>query len=277
MKKPISNLSVFDDGGQALTEFVIVIPIVLLFFFAILQYFQVFRASQLGNYAAYMAGRVYAVNMYPEGRRVAEEKALDAAALALAPVAHLVPGEAPGFGGSRNSDRSGLAALAEGYVAARYVRLVPQIGGGSLTFSLKQRSQIEVEINYPQPIFIPGLSELWGFVGGGGNIHEDLRSLSEGLSKSGSLPPRVERSLPAVFHLLAPGLAAAILNQVPHFTGHPLRFPYVNVRSKCAMGLEDWGSKNPEYRPRLNPRPSPRPRNTVENSPKSYSQPGDTP
>ena len=50
-----------DDGGQAMTEFVIVIPIILLFFFAMLQYFANVQASQLANYAAFVSARVYAV------------------------------------------------------------------------------------------------------------------------------------------------------------------------------------------------------------------------
>ncbi len=49
---------ILDDGGQALTEFVIVIPIVLLFFFAMVQYFSIVQATQLENYAAFVAARV---------------------------------------------------------------------------------------------------------------------------------------------------------------------------------------------------------------------------
>ncbi len=52
-----------DEGGQALTEFVIVIPVILLFFFSMVQYFSIVQASQLGNYAAFVAARVYAVNV----------------------------------------------------------------------------------------------------------------------------------------------------------------------------------------------------------------------
>ncbi len=50
-----------DDRAQALAEFVLVIPVILLLFMLILQYFVVVQVTQLGNYAAYAAARVHAV------------------------------------------------------------------------------------------------------------------------------------------------------------------------------------------------------------------------
>jgi len=84
--------AVRDDGGQALTEFVIVIPIMLLFFFAMLQNFADFQASQLGNYAAFMAARVYSVDDAVDSGG-SQQKALRAASWAMAPVASPVAGE----------------------------------------------------------------------------------------------------------------------------------------------------------------------------------------
>src|ERR1043165_10169650 len=80
-----------DDRAQALTEFVMVFPIILFLFCAILQYLIIVRVSQLGNYARYYAARVYAVRLSVDGKDEATKAAIRAAAFAYAPVARQVP------------------------------------------------------------------------------------------------------------------------------------------------------------------------------------------
>jgi hypothetical protein len=266
--KPRLSGFLADDAAAALTEFAIVIPLVLIVFFAMLQYVMVFRASQLGNYAAYAAARSYAVHAAVAGEDAARETALDAAAMALSPIAPLVPGELRGIGLRLTRIDQGLLALGEGFVIARYVRLNPWFGG-SLNISTEGSGnllQVNVEINYPQPIYIPGLAELWGLVGNPSDIHRDLRPLSEGLGGITGAPNwagqwaglQVSQALPEWFQFLFPGAAQSLVNAATGLVGDAvdvgknilLPFPYVNVRSKCSIGYEDWGSQDPEYRPR---------------------------
>ncbi len=60
MKRRLEKTGFFqDERGVALTEFVIVFPVVMLLFLAMLQYSEIVQAAQLGNYAAYVAARSY--------------------------------------------------------------------------------------------------------------------------------------------------------------------------------------------------------------------------
>src|SRR5436190_4441387 len=150
-----------DDRAQALVEFSFTIPIVLLFFFAILQYFEVVKASQLANYAAYAAARSFAVHASVDGEDSAKETATEAAALAMAPVARLVPGELFGFGGDLTQFLPSLPAdfpfgaaitnaekLVQGYLVAKGIRFTG-IGGGSVKITTSGTpKQVDVEINY---------------------------------------------------------------------------------------------------------------------------------
>jgi hypothetical protein len=238
------------DKGQALTEFTIVIPVVLLFFFGILQYFEVVKASQLANYAAYVAARVYAVRAAVDGDDAAKEMATKAAAMAMAPVAKLVPGEVAGFGGSfaqaLPADFPGLlggvAKLGEGYLVASALRLNTQVGGGSVKITTSGNpKQVDVEVNYPQPVYVPGLAELWKIVAPSKGLYESHKSAREGLEGiPGTVLPGIElteNDFLAQFGINAPALPF-------------IMYPYINVRGKCAIGFSDWGSKDPDYRPR---------------------------
>ncbi len=240
MNRRIQGSSIVkDDGAQALTEFAIVIPIVLLFFFAMLQYFSVVQASQLGNYAAYVAARSYAVHAAVDGVDQAKQMATTAAALALAPIARLVPGELSGLPvGSLSSllpnwmPGKQLAEIGEGWWVAKNIRLNSSIGGGSITFTKSgSPQQIDVAINYPQPIYVPGLAELWNFVTGE-RIYHSLQPLSQGLNGiPGTLMP--------VFSDFD-----QMIEEFPQFasygTSYYLMYPYINIQSKCSMGYEHW-------------------------------------
>ncbi len=248
-----------DESGQAMTEFAIIMPILLLFFLGMIQYFQVFRAAQLANYAAYCAARAYAVHASVDGESEAEQVALDAAALALAPVGRLVPGEVLDFnpltGGS-----TGPSALAEGYLTARYFRLNSKAGGGSLTVQTSQLKglprQVDVQIRYPQPIFIPGFAGLWNLIGGSGHsIHEDLKPLSEGLRGVVGIDAGADVHRPEWFHFLFPSFRQRLVGAFDAVERAMLPYPYVTVRAKCSMGYEEWGNLRgkayPQYRPRI--------------------------
>ena len=250
-----------DDQAVALTEFAIVIPIVLLFFFALLQYFSVAQASQLANYAAFVAARVYAVraSIDPDD---AQDKAQTAAAMAMAPVAAPVPGELGGpnvgsdFGSFLNPVMgSKIGNFLAGYAMAKYVRLNSDLLGGSVTAKVQgDPKQVDVTISYPQPVFIPGLMEMWNFVMGD-RIYQSMKPLRQGLS---GIPSKVlpvyetadqTQSLQNLLNQFDSGMAGkigSIGSSIP-----TVLLPYINVQSKCSIGYSDWGSKDPEYRPRM--------------------------
>lgn len=163
-----------DDKGVALTEFVIVIPIVLLFFFAILQYYVIVRTAQMANYAAYVAARSYSVraaaDQAPDSYS-AQSAAQSAAAWALAPVS-----DVSGLPGSSGSD---FITLGKNFAHA-YVIL--SLGGfQASTNAVGSHISADVAINYPQPINVPVFSSIWNFVTGG-NINTSMLPLNNGTS-----------------------------------------------------------------------------------------------
>jgi len=202
-----------DDQGVALTEFAIVIPVLLLVFFAILQYFDIARAAQLGNYAAYVAARSYAV-LHDE------DQARRAAALALAPSARPVLGELTIPDPSFLSLQSAPLALMLGADAVKFFMGAStaegRLQGGNFQVSTSgsgTSEQVQVEINYPQPMNLPGLKAVWNLVAGQ-DMSTQLAPLASGTS-------------------------------ISSFSG----YPYLNLQSKCTTGYEDWGSKS-EWKPR---------------------------
>jgi hypothetical protein len=244
-----------DERAAVLVEFAIVMPVILLFFLGTIQYLQVVRASQHGNYAAFCAARVYAVRASVDGPEKATKLATQAAAMALAPIAELKPGEIPLFKGTPTGlipdqlpkvlQRS--ARLAIGYAVAWKLRLNPKIGGGSVTITEEgSPKQVFVEISYPQPIYIPGLSGLWNFVHGD-KIYTSMKPLREGLTGiPGNVLPYYE-DWESAQRILEEWFGIRLPDIPPSFR----LLPYVNVRSKCAIGFEDWGRRDPEYRPRI--------------------------
>lgn len=69
-----------DQAGQAMTEFIIAFPVLLLFILAIIQLALLYNAKQVVTYAAFMAARSTAV--YPNQR----QQAINAAFLACVPI-----------------------------------------------------------------------------------------------------------------------------------------------------------------------------------------------
>jgi Flp pilus assembly protein TadG len=246
-----------DDGGQALTEFVIVIPIVLLFFFVMVQYFSIVQASQLGDYAAFVAARVYAVSGHDANP---QDEAQTAAALVLAPIARPVLGEIGGntaIGSLADSVESTFSSIAgsstlgmdiydfaSGYAMAKYVRLNPNILGGSVTITNEGTpSQVNVTINYPQPIFMPGLAGLWNFVNGS-NIYASMARLAQGLQGiAGTLLPLYGGSGPLQnfqqeLSQFDPGASSSLSSLISSLP--VVLLPYVNIQSKCSIGYSGW-------------------------------------
>jgi hypothetical protein len=223
-----------------------------------LQYFYIVQASQLGNYAAFVAARTYAVSGHDSNPL---DEATTAACIALAPIARPMPGEIGGntafgsFAGSIISSISSIASsstlgmdiynFGSGYAMAKYVRLNSSILGGSVTATNEgSPSQVDVTINYPQPIFIPGLSGMWNFVAGT-KVYSSMKPLRQGLTGiTSDILPVYEgaNTLQSFSQQLAqfdPG-AASSLNQF--VSSLPvIMLPYVNVQSKCSLGYSGWG------------------------------------
>jgi len=206
MNERLKNESLFkNDQGVALTEFCIVIPIVLLFFFAILQFYEIVLTAQLSNYAAYVAARSYSVrakaDQAPDSFS-ADNAAEFSAAMALAPVA-----KTGGFGGGGVGGLGGgLGQLADGFAMA-YSQLAGL--GGSFSTSVEDvgsHHQAVVKIAFPQPINVPGLKEMWNFVAGS-DINTSLLPLENGT-----------------------GFALGIMSGTPA----------INIPSQCSTGCEEW-------------------------------------
>jgi Flp pilus assembly protein TadG len=248
MKRRPLQWNVFrDDGGQALTEFVIVIPIILLLFFAMLQYFAIVQAAQLGNYAAFVSARVYAVRASIDAND-AKDKAETAAALALAPIAGpavgelTVGGNVPALGGILNALMGNAATkYLTGFAMAKYARFGTL--GGSISNSVNgSPKQVDTTINYPQPIFVPGLAGMWNFVTGD-KIYYSMKPLRQGLGGlPGTLLPVYETYNQA--QQLQQQLAQ-FNSGIPKLPDLPtVILPYVNIQSKCSVGYADWQKYN---------------------------------
>src|ERR1700733_3658553 len=179
MKRLEHERLIRDDRAVALTECAIIMPVVLLFFLAILQYFEFVRDSQMVNYAAYVAARTYAVQaaVNPSG---ASYDANKAAVMALAPISDNLSliGLIPGAGGAMSGISSFFSTLssavpgAGNYVtglasaeASLYGNFTCVSNGVPGNSSL---GEVNVTINYPQVINIAGFAGLWGITGGNG-------------------------------------------------------------------------------------------------------------
>jgi hypothetical protein len=244
-RRPLQWNVVRDDGGQAMTEFVIVIPIILLFFFAMLQYFATVQASQLANYAAFESARVYAVRASVDAKD-AQSKALMAASMVMAPVASPMPGEIPAVGADLSMANStlsqyipaGMVKYFEGLAFAYFVRF--QVLGGSVSNTING-NQVDCTINYPQPIYVPGLSAMWNFLSADKTktINTDTASLENGLGGLVKGQQTINQlqteagSAVSEFNSIF-GTSISIPN-IPQ-----VLLPYVNIQAKCSLGYSAW-------------------------------------
>ncbi len=240
-----------DDRAQSLTEFAVVIPIVLLLFFAMLQYVAIVQAYQVGNYAAYVAARSYAVHaalsIHETGDDArAKDFATSAAAMALAPIARLMPGEFTALGYDPTEFEltgSHVEKLIKGYLVAKNLRLNSSLLGGGISIQTSgSPKQVDVEINYPQPIYVPGLVELWNLVGGR-KIFTGLENMREGLE---GMPKTYGE-----YQMLREQGQSLVGFDIPDVLDEYLSMcPHVNIRSKCSIGYAEWGAVE-TFRPRL--------------------------
>ena len=228
-----------------MTEFVIVIPIILLFFFAMLQYFATVQASQLANYAAFESARVYAVRASVDAKD-AQSKALMAASMVMAPVASPMPGEIPAVGADLSMANStlsqyipaGMVKYFEGLAFAYFVRF--QVLGGSVSNTING-NQVDCTINYPQPIYVPGLSAMWNFLSADKTktINTDTASLENGLGGLVKGQQTINQlqteagSAVSEFNSIF-GTSISIPN-IPQ-----VLLPYVNIQAKCSLGYSAW-------------------------------------
>lgn len=171
-----------DDTAQALVEYVIAIPVVLLMFFAAVQTGVFAQTSQLTTYAAFAGARSYATSysLFAEETGSAEDahnqavdRAKRAATLIMAPVSHAQSGEALMIWNPIRNVVSGLpsivqdvAALTEGYVVASLYRMrefdvtdVAQQGGAD-----SPTASIRCSFTYLIPVNLPGLVEVWDYL-----------------------------------------------------------------------------------------------------------------
>jgi hypothetical protein len=254
-----------DDRAQALAETAIVMPVIMLFFLVMLQYFSIIQAGQLGNYAAFAAARSYAVHGSVNSADDATNMAVKAAAIALAPIARFVPGELFGLGGDLSSMTSDVtsslptifqtaADLVEGYACAEW-RLNSSSwgGGGSVAISTTNYNsstalseEVDVNVQYPQPLFIPGLASLWNFVAGQ-KYAASVAPLGAGLGGIAGMSSSILGDYSKVSSELS-GLGFTMPSTPPELSMET----YVNIHSKCAVGYENWGmGSNASFMPRM--------------------------
>lgn len=177
-----------DTEGQAMTEFVIVVPVVLLAFFAAMQTVVIGEAVQYCNYAAFAAARSYATSYAkfqrendPDPHRSASVRARCVAAMALAPVSHgmnymlMFPGDTTRF--STGELTSGMIAtrvgsntqdalkqqLLEGFTVA----FVYRIEGFRIIRPASDRdprATVDCRFTYRLPLAVPGLASIWSYL-----------------------------------------------------------------------------------------------------------------
>ena len=203
-----------DVRAQALTEFVLVMPIILFFFLALVQYLMVAQASQLGNYAAYAALRSYVVHM--DGENDPETMAQLSAAMIYSPISNPFPREDDAYAshiagvtdhemnmaGTRPHMASILRDMLYPFADIAWARLGFHQRGLELHApppehaALNQRTLI---LTYYLPLWLPGFRSLWNFIAG-----ESLRD---------------------------------------SFSVQIGGYPSMPIRSKCTMGLERWSGQ----------------------------------
>jgi hypothetical protein len=179
-----------DCRAQAITEFVLIIPIVLLMFLAAIQTMVVARCAQMCNYAAFAAARSFATghakferdgaaDPYAEARK----RAHLVACMAVAPVSKATRPPTTGFSeapdGIFNLELTPSGALAgtsvpnhlrqqilEGFVVALTMRVhdfsVEPAPAALETSSSKE--EVTVSFRYMVPVTLPGLMEIWNWL-----------------------------------------------------------------------------------------------------------------
>jgi len=260
-----------DERAQAMTEYVIMIPIIILVFSAALQTMFVAQAAQLANYAAFTAARSYATK-YSQFKRndasTAHDEAMDkaqiAATLVMAPVSHAVMGESVSLFQPLRTAAAGAGqavesfyGVLEGFTIAFIFRMKE--------FNITQPNPSDVDdgaiitctFDYMCPLAIPGLAEMWNYL-------EDYNDPPTGTDSEyfddsfEANPPFTDADLladamsalsglfGALGSLLGNSPAGSSMQDLQDFmnsaAGAAPLGAQANIRitAKCAMGFEPW-------------------------------------
>ena len=264
-----------DEDGQAMTEFVIVIPVVIFVFALVLQTVFVAQVSQMMNYAAFTAARSYATTFSKEkgpagssaqAHTRAVKKAEFAANLAMAPVSGAVHGEGLSVWSPlrRSADRSlfkskgTLYHIGEGIVVSTFYRMknfrLPKPGE-------TDTSVVTCTFEYMCPIDVPGVAELWNYLFRRDQLKVDnlgdvrienqfdpnRNNFIEGNLSSGELSSLITTAESALDNLGARigaknfnGKLSRFLNKnygSKDFLGAPIS---IRLFAKSAVGMEPW-------------------------------------
>lgn len=262
-----------DDRAQALTEFVIVIPALLLMFFGCMQTMIIARAAQLSNYAAFASARTfatgyskYALDRSPaDAERKAIERARAAATMIMAPVSFGTTAEVPeSFQDIRRQVRTNfidnnqrMQGILEGVAVAAVFRIQNFRVNLPPGYQNDSRAVISVDFDYVQPLDLPGLAEVWNYFnqrpgqGSETNVFDDV--WDQGVSvRAGDEPPYAElRRVLEEWNPLTIGVLSGpradwareynlFMNNTPLDTqGHPAT---ITIRAKASMGFEPFSA-----------------------------------
>jgi hypothetical protein len=138
--------------------------------------------------------------------------------------------------------------LVEGYACALW-RLNNSSWGGGGGVSISNSGsglteEVDVTVQYPQPMFIPGMASMWNFVAGD-TFSTSISPLGKGLGGIAGMSASALNDYNSVSSELS-GLGFNMPALPPQLSMES----YVNVQSKCAIGYESWGS-NTTWRPRI--------------------------
>ncbi len=260
-----------DDAAQAMTEYVIVIPAVLLMFFATIQTGVIIQSAQLANYAAFAAARSYATSYSKfkhenggdadQAHDDARKRAKNAAALVMAPVSHAQNGEGLAIWQPIRDSVANFSpplvqdavAMVEGFLVASLYR----IQGFTISRPASDASStatVACSFEYWTPISVPGLVEIWNFMdrAGRGGEHRDTERMQDYFNiesplLSSDLNDQINQALGILDGLgqWIPGIADVSDNIEDGlldvfgigFIGSPYN---VHLQAKCRVGFEPW-------------------------------------
>ncbi len=265
-----------DERAQAMTEYVIIIPIVIFVFAAALQTMFVAQAAQLANYAAFSAARSYATK-YSQFKQkdaahdpnTAHQEAMDkaqiAATLVMAPVSHAVTGEsisifqplrAAGAGAGKAVES--FYGVLEGFTIAFIFRMKE--------FNITQLEPPEDDndgaiivctFDYMCPLAIPGLAEMWNYLEDHRNPPQatdweyfedtfEANPLFENADLLADAMAAMDGLFGALSSLLGDSPGGSAMQDLQDFiNGAAGSAPLgsranVRIKAKCAMGFEPW-------------------------------------
>lgn len=225
-----------DERAQTITEFAVIIPLVLFMFLAMIQYVMAAQTAQAGNYAAYAASRAYCVNV--QGGSQAARKAQIAAAMAYAPLSTPFNGEwtARSVGNPLGAARALLTSVSG--VTQPYADRILAMQDSKVSLGAAR-----VIYGAPEPAM--DLTMAWGRLGflcGGLEVHQPPPKTED--NKTTRL---FQNTIVLTYRL--PLWIAGFREMWNYMRWGRLEdeyaeevggYPTMPVRSACAMGIEEW-------------------------------------